>query len=89
MIRKKYNYLNPNADNCNWYKGLNYDVGICNNMLYGNNSGSWGKVTVFIFDKEKDKTVQRTGISYMCGNFGYIDVNFKGEKIDCETLLKR
>ena len=89
MIREKYNYLNPTADKANWYKGLNYDVGICDNMLYLNGSGNSGKITVFIYDKEKDKTVQRTGISYMCSNFGYIDINFKGEKITTEELLKR
>jgi len=84
----RYNYRNPRPEDCSWYDGVAYDVGIANNMLYTNSTGSKGKVTVFIRSKETGKIVQRTGICEQCGNFGYITINWKGKKLSSEDILK-
>lgn len=84
----RYNYKNPRPNDANWYDGIAYDVGVANNMLYTSGTGAKGKVTVFVRTNKTQKVDQRTGIWEMCGNFGYITINWKGKKITVEDLLK-
>ncbi|MFA5436874.1 MAG: hypothetical protein WC372_12620 [Candidatus Neomarinimicrobiota bacterium] len=85
---KQYNYKNPKPSDCTWNKGFKYDVGLANNMLYTNNSGSRGKVTVFIRDNKTKQIHTRTGDAQQVGNFCPVWINWEGEKIIAHDLLK-
>lgn len=84
----RYDYKNPTPGKANWHSGVAYDVGVSDNMLYTNSTGSMGKMTVFIRERATGKISQRTGISEQIGNFGVIWINWKGKKITAEKLLK-
>ena len=88
MAQRRYNYNNPKPTR--WHEGERYDISVANNLLYTNNEGSRGKVTVFIRDKwEGNKIHQRTGDAQMIGNFSPIWINWKGKKVTIEDMLKK
>lgn len=73
----------------NWHNGIRYDVSVSNDLRYTNSGWTRGKITVHIRDKfNGNKISKRIGDWMMIGNFAPIWINWKGERIIIEDLLK-
>ena len=71
----------------NWHQGIRYDVAL-GEMYTLNASGDRTKVDVYIRNRKSGKIDFRVGDGRQIGNLHPVLINWNGEKVSVEELLR-